>query len=153
MTSERGAFKLIRERDEAIARAEAADARAAQLQQERDACARRRAALSERLYTLRASLTALAATWQPIETAPKDGTPVLVTAGNVVGEARYYADSGSDTGWWWANETPGDYHAEKIMFHHGEPHAWQPMPLPAPPTRADELDAATSLLAKSTETK
>jgi hypothetical protein len=67
--------------------------------------------------------------WMPIETAPKDRTPVIVWwDGRIVGEARYIPEEDmSDFGWWWANEGPGDYHAEKLS---PEPTHWQPLPQP-----------------------
>ena len=65
--------------------------------------------------------------WQPIESAPKDGPPVLIaTADGFVGEARYHED---EDGWWWANTHPTDAtdgSAER-------PTHW--MPLPDPPKR------------------
>ena len=65
--------------------------------------------------------------WQPIETAPKDGTSCLVVAGDGnVGEASW---CGPD-GWWWIN-THLEHWADSIDFRHGEPTHW--MPLPDPP--------------------
>lgn len=81
-----------------------------------------------------ARLTLLEARWQPIESAPRDGTSVIVLVGDLVGEATCLEGesySGSDAGWWWANTSPGDYYAEKIALRHGEPTHW--MPLPDPP--------------------
>ena len=70
--------------------------------------------------------------WQPIETAPKDGTSVLIVmergGRRFVGEAHYLDRDDSDCGWWWAGEYPGSYHASMI----GDPVThW--MPLPAAP--------------------
>ena len=62
--------------------------------------------------------------WQPIETAPKDGTDVLVVADGVVSEAEYWGD---DRGWWLANTAPTDYIDSQVWPTH-----W--MPLPPPPT-------------------
>jgi hypothetical protein len=49
---------------------------------------------------------------------------VLVVSGGVVGEA-YRDDESGD--WWWANQSWGNYHAEKI----DKPTHWMPLP-PAP---------------------
>lgn len=73
--------------------------------------------------------------WLPIESAPGDGTPVLLAVKvaserePIVGEA-YWHDSGpaSYQAWWWANTGPGDYAASPVA---GEVLNW--MPLPAPP--------------------
>lgn len=78
--------------------------------------------------------------WQPIETAPKDGTWIMVAgtvwAGEVGGVARNanpevsianYTSGKSDyPGDWW-NEAGGDYYATWCQPTH-----W--MPLPPPPT-------------------
>jgi hypothetical protein len=71
--------------------------------------------------------------WQPIETAPKNRTPVLVWwDSRIVGEARYIPEEDTyDFGWWWANEGPGDAFAARLS---PEPTHW--MPLPAPPGAA-----------------
>lgn len=76
--------------------------------------------------------------WQPIETAPKDGTPVLLAVRNgdrrLVGEAWFNpfteTSDGPDGAWWWANESSGEYHADAIYMRWTITH-W--MPLPAPP--------------------
>lgn len=75
-------------------------------------------------------------TWQPIETAPKDGTSVLIAVGatgedKCVGEASVDTDSGR---WWWAN-SHGEYWAEEIDIRWGWPTHW--MPLPEPPTKEE----------------
>jgi hypothetical protein len=58
--------------------------------------------------------------WQPIETAPQDGTPVIVWDDPVRGEA--YFETG-DKAWWWTNTGPGDYVGDAIY-----PTLWQPLP-------------------------
>lgn len=73
--------------------------------------------------------------WQPIETAPKDGAPVIISVAGFVGEAAYRAEGSHEGAWWWANEGPGDYHADSIDSRHGEPTHW--MPLPDPPETAE----------------
>lgn len=76
--------------------------------------------------------------WQPISTAPKDGTPVIVAVptkdldGFHVGEAYYDPENYEGGDWWWAGTGYGDYHGgpiSDINFH--QPSHW--MPLPAPP--------------------
>lgn len=61
--------------------------------------------------------------WQPIETAPVDGTYVLVADGQTVGEAKFHEGEG----WWWAGNHPTDSWGSAIYPTH-----W--MPLPSPPT-------------------
>lgn len=73
--------------------------------------------------------------WQPIESAPKDGTPVLVVENidgrQVVGEAYCCPD---DESFYWAQESPHDYPEPDKIF----PTHW--MPLPSPPVRASSQD-------------
>ncbi len=77
--------------------------------------------------------------WQPIETAPKDGTKVLVyvrgdslypTAASYKSAAYFEKEYGDpdymEEGWYWAFGYPSDFHEEVI-----EPTHW--MPLPPPP--------------------
>jgi hypothetical protein len=71
--------------------------------------------------------------WCPIETAaPIEGKSILVktdTNPPVVGEAwwrRENEDAGLDL--WWANEGPGDYHADPIRLGSGQVTHWMPMP-------------------------
>lgn len=75
--------------------------------------------------------------WLPIESAPtKNGATVMLAVrdfgdGWIVGEAHLIVEE--ETGgseWWWANEGPGDYHAEAIQCRHGSPLYWQPLPSP-----------------------
>lgn len=59
--------------------------------------------------------------WMPIETAPKDGTRVLLAEDGWVGEAQY------DTrrkGWWQANTHWTDSYKKQYFA----PTAWQPLP-------------------------
>ena len=63
--------------------------------------------------------------WQPIETAPKDETGILVVSGGVVGEANYKDYDGYEPGWFWINTYPQD--SDPI-----DPTHW--MPLPDPPS-------------------
>ena len=62
--------------------------------------------------------------WQPIETAPRDGTHVLIyVPGWINGSEARYLD---DEGWWLANNDPTDHWGEQQHPTH-----W--MPLPNPP--------------------
>ena len=77
--------------------------------------------------------------WQPIETAPKDGTRILVRDPEYPGAAgisvAWWTDT--DPGWhdsdngvgWWINGTVADWHLEEYLELH--PDLW--MPLPAAP--------------------
>lgn len=77
--------------------------------------------------------------WQPIETAPRDGTTVLVyvpgeslfpTAARYDTPERFEADYGDrdymEEGWRWSLGYPCDFHEEVLQPTH-----W--MPLPPPP--------------------
>lgn len=97
------------------------------------------AELAHRTWTMFVALRAeRRAAWQPIETAPK-GEAVLIAAERgrrVVGEAMYHdREEYGDSGWWWANEGPGDYHAEQLDIEGWTVMAW--MPLPEPPRAAE----------------
>lgn len=59
--------------------------------------------------------------WRPIESAPKDGTHVLIADEICVSEARYIERS---EGWWIANTDPTDAHDGQ--FHN--PTHWMPKP-------------------------
>ena len=78
--------------------------------------------------------------WQPINTAPKDGTRVLLVQGDLIGVGRWHLEESghwatisekggkrtqewedTSSGWW--EDVPQDMY---------EPTHW--MPLPAPPT-------------------
>ena len=62
------------------------------------------------------------AEWQPIDTAPTDGTNVIVcTPEGIVGEAKHHEDHG----WWWAGFDPTDYYDGQTF-----PSLWQPLPEP-----------------------
>ena len=70
-----------------------------------------------------------AAEWQPIETAPKDGTFIILGyAGSHVSEGRWVSDPSRnhwrETGWF-------DTDADVLCDHPGRPTHW--MPLPEPP--------------------
>lgn len=76
--------------------------------------------------------------WQPIETAPRDGTPVLISAlghfeAPVVGEARYLEDAG----WYWAQCDPSDARGGDVVG----PTDWMPLPA-APKDTSDKPEQA-----------
>ncbi len=76
--------------------------------------------------------------WQPIETAPKDGTFVIIcvsheTRDPVIGEARFLpATRFFDAEWWWQGCAPEQYiNCEPIsQTNFGKPTHWQPLPTP-----------------------
>lgn len=85
--------------------------------------------------------------WQPIETAPKDSTPVIVavpTQDNsdfIVGEAYFDPENYDDGDWWWAGTSVGDYYDNPISEtnYHG-PSYWMPLPLPPAPGKGGDSD-------------
>ena len=74
--------------------------------------------------------------WRHIDTAPRDGTPVLIAAHDggrrVVGEAQFDAEYGA---WWWAGESWGDVGARSLPEHGWIAYRW--VHLPAPPDTKD----------------
>lgn len=82
------------------------------------------AELKAEILRLRALLEA--ETWRPIETAPKDGTWVLLywpmTRTNVVVAGHFYAASDGEAVWW----------SLPKVDTHNDPTHWRP--LPSPPT-------------------
>lgn len=71
--------------------------------------------------------------WQPIQTAPKDGTEVIVAdpENGMVTSAYWYARNdrvAPDDGWWDNLPDRGAYTAH-ICF---EPTCWMPLPEPCP---------------------
>lgn len=124
-------FERVVERTEA-----ALDAERAKTQEHSDSyycgelhkCSRVVESLQTQLAEARSALKAIAvlsgvappppaSPWQPMETAPKDGSAVLVDVRGIVGEARFRADH--DKCWHWAGDTHGP-----ILF----PGAWMPLP-------------------------
>ncbi|MRX31867.1 hypothetical protein [Aminobacter sp. MDW-2] len=83
--------------------------------------------------------------WQPIETAPKDRTAIIIAVPTKdqddfhVGEAYFDPENYDNGDWWWANTSYGDYHAGPVseINWHGPTH-WQP--LPAPPSLPNKED-------------
>jgi hypothetical protein len=73
--------------------------------------------------------------WQDIETAPRDGTPVIIAVPTKdqddfhVGEAYFDPEHYDNGDWWWAGTSYGEYHAgpvSEINWH--APTHWQPLP-------------------------
>ena len=79
--------------------------------------------------------------WRKIETAPKDGTHVILAvphyeSGWNIGEAYYDPEHPNDGGdWWWAGTSDEDYFASSLIeCNHNRPTHWQPLPEPPSPT-------------------
>ncbi|OKP79816.1 hypothetical protein BTE77_06925 [Ensifer adhaerens] len=75
--------------------------------------------------------------WQPIETAPKDKTPVIVAVldkdcdGFSVGEAYFDPEHYEDGDWWWAGTRADDWGAGPISdVNYHNPSLWRPLPAP-----------------------
>lgn len=69
--------------------------------------------------------------WLPIESAPKDGTRIIVTAIHPVANACVGEAFGFQDAWWWASGDPtADRFAKPIEATSRVTH-W--MPLPDPP--------------------
>lgn len=85
---------------------------------------------------------ALAPQWQPIETAPKDGTAILLTNGKDVAEGHWYFEEGGttehrDLDGRYIDQTDSDGYDGWLDWDGGmqpDPTHW--MPLPAPPEAA-----------------
>lgn len=71
-----------------------------------------------------------AAQWQPIETAPKDGTDILLTDGYRAAVASWYPEEFPDAEWPWG---VSDWHNDPLHLRGGYM-ATHWMPLPMPPT-------------------
>lgn len=72
--------------------------------------------------------------WQPIETAPKDGTEILVWAKEGRRCARWVPGNHRHKQGWadWIEDADEDYLSEIVYLH---PTDW--MPLPDPPTSSE----------------
>ncbi len=64
--------------------------------------------------------------WQPIETAPRDGTHVIVAYDEIVGEARFDDEGGPHAGWYWTDQHWTDAVGGEAFY----PTHWQPLPEP-----------------------
>lgn len=88
--------------------------------------------------------------WQPIDTAPKDGTPVLLWVGGLWTTGRW-------SGWnWEVLETGIGYESDPVLAD--DPTHWQPLPLgpngevPTPPQPikpAEPWPAMDEIMAKT----
>lgn len=67
--------------------------------------------------------------WRPIETAPKDGTRVLLFGPRTDGSGNY-----QDVGGWWRNNWR-PFEDDYCAFNH--PHYWRPLPSPPSETGND----------------
>lgn len=77
------------------------------------------------------------AEWQPIETAPKDGTRILIAGGTYYYDASEMPDqefTSADTAYWRNGGWCGGYGSEYNGEYWHKPTHWQP--LPAPPATA-----------------
>jgi hypothetical protein len=75
--------------------------------------------------------------WQPIETAPKDGTAIILAVptehrdGFIVGEGYFAPENLEGGDWWWAGVYHSDYYGGPISeMNHWPPSHWQPLPEP-----------------------
>ena len=76
--------------------------------------------------------------WRPIETAPKDGTDIMLSNGDVVTEGHWMHDEGGTTEYRdsdgrWIGQDDRDGFDGWIDWHGGmipEPTHWQPLPAP-----------------------
>jgi len=79
--------------------------------------------------------------WREIESAPKDGTPVIIAVTGretIVGEARWW-EVGDDSDWFWVGHGPGDYYGAPLSeVNFGSPTHWMPLPLPPSPETGEE---------------
>lgn len=76
-----------------------------------------------------AKLSAMPSGWMPIETAPKDGTPILLAAKGFDGGVGIAAfDTGwSPDGWWMCDDGK---RAVDLPLRGADPTHWQPLPTP-----------------------
>lgn len=74
--------------------------------------------------------------WRGIETAPRNKAVIVAARGHVIpakwliGEAVLRNEGDTDDGWWWANEGPGDYHAQSLESAGTPPLWWCDLPKP-----------------------
>lgn len=69
-------------------------------------------------------------TWQPIETAPKDGTPILLYKPNEKRMGAYLLAGFWDVEWWACAGSKLVYFSRLDQREYGHPTHWQPLPEP-----------------------
>jgi hypothetical protein len=100
--------------------------------------------------------------WQPIETAPKDGTEVLVWCDEGLDIASWSNEEpdgpdsmGHDAGWWGTRQPmdPGRHTGNPEYYRDAENQPWAWMPAPAAPydTCGERLFAMDTLAVTSKE--
>ena len=75
--------------------------------------------------------------WQPIETAPKDGTIIDVWLGDAdAGERSFYCAPGScrSANWHWLEGKWRPFAGASVLVTFVQPTHWQPLPAPPSPT-------------------
>ena len=79
--------------------------------------------------------------WLPIETAPKDGTPIIIAVptkdkdGFIVGEAYFDPKNYEGGDWWWAGTSHPEHFDSPISeINHTAPTHWPPLPAPPGPS-------------------
>lgn len=73
----------------------------------------------------------MASEWRSIETAPKDGTRVLLW---IVSESPYHEDHAMPGVGHWTEWNGGGW----VRWHRGTPTHWMPLPEPPKPEREDD---------------
>lgn len=76
--------------------------------------------------------------WQPIETAPRDGSDVLLTDGVNIENCYYNKEYKCSEGWWVVSCSDNWGFA---CVHEAQPTHW--MPLPKPPKEVENADKNT----------
>ena len=83
----------------------------------------------------KAITTAWPLDWRPIETAPRDGTPILAYSAKAITEGKLSRTGGMDITWWRTEKDKRGY----VGWGEFNDQFWPPThwaPLPAPPTNS-----------------
>ena len=83
--------------------------------------------------------------WQPIETAPRDGTRVLLCVVGHIPSVAWLEEKPdgipySPRQWKWRNVDAADFDSDAVFYEHWLEHFYEPthwMPLPPPPSETD----------------